>query len=109
MTRANLTGATMVGVVLSEVSISAHDGGGQWRASLENATLRGAMLNGAVIKNMDMEGAEFREADLRDADLTGSLLMDADFIDADLCGTKLDKTDQRGTKGIPKKYEDDED
>jgi len=51
----------------------------------------------------------FREADLRDADLTGSLLMDADFTDADLCGTKLDKTDQRGTKGIPKKYEDDED
>jgi len=108
MMRANLTGATMVGVVLSEVSISMRAGAGEWRASLEKATLRGAMLNGAVMKNMDMEGADFREADLRDADLSGSMLMDADFTDADLRGTKLDKTDQRGAKGLPKKFEEDE-
>ena len=98
MTRAKLTRANMVGVVLSEVSISFRSGGGEWRASLKNAKLRGALMNGAVMKNMDMEGADFRETDLRDAD----------FTDADLRGANLNDTDIRGTKGLPKKFEEDE-
>ena len=57
---------------------------------------------------LDMEGADFRETDLRDADLSGSLLIDADFADADLRGTNLNDTDIRGTKGLPKKFEEDE-
>ena len=108
MTRAKLTRANMVGVVLSEVSISFRSGGGEWRASLKNAKLRGALMNGVVMKNMDMEGADFRETDLRDANLSGSLLIDADFTNADLRGTNLNDTDIQGTKGLPKKFEEDE-
>ena len=108
LTRANLTKANLVGVVLSEVTISFRSGGGEWRASLKNAKLRGALMNGAVMKNMDMEGADFRETDLRDADLSRSLLIDADFTDADLRGTNLNDTDIWGTKGLPKKFEEDE-
>ena len=106
--RANLTKANLVGVMLSGVTISFRSGGGEWWASLKNAKLHGALMNGAVMKNMDMEGADFRETDLRDADLSGSLLIDADFTDADLRGTNLNDTDIRGTKGLPKKFEEDE-
>ena len=101
--RANLTKANLVGVMLSGVTISFRSGGGEWWASLKNAK-----LHGAVMKNMDMEGADFRETDLRDADLSGSLLIDADFTDADLRGTNLNDTNIRGTKGLPKKFEEDE-
>ena len=44
----------------------------------------------------------------RDADLSGSLLIDADFTDADLRGTNLNDTEIQGTKGLPKKFEEDE-
>jgi len=108
MTWAKLTKANLVGVMLSGVTISFRSGGGEWWASLKNAKLHGALMNGAVMKNMDMEGADFRETDLRDADLSGSLLIDADFTDADLRGTNLNDTDIRGTKGLPKKFEEDE-
>ena len=41
--------------------------------------------------------------------MSGSFLTDADFTDADLRGANLDETDVRGTKGLPKDFEDDED
>ena len=41
-------------------------------------------------------------------DLSGSSLIDAVFTDADLRGTNRNDTDFRGPKGLPRKFEEDE-
>ena len=48
-------------------------------------------------------------ANLRDADFRGSLMTGAIFTGADLRGTNLDNTDKRGTVGLTKIFDDDED
>ena len=66
-------------------------------------------LEGADLSGVNLVGARIRNANLKGANLSKSEFLMTDFSFADQRGTKLDKTDQRGTKGIPKKYEDDED
>jgi hypothetical protein len=93
--RANLSGADLIGADLSRANLSGADlsraglsGADLSRANLSGANLIGAGLSGADLSGADLSGADLIGADLSRANLSGADLSGADLIGADLSGAK---------------------
>ena len=101
--RADLRGAKLRGVDLSEANLSGADLRG---AKLRGVDLSEANLSEADLRGADLSGANLREAKLRIADLSGANLRGVDLSEANLSGANLRGADLRGASlrgiyGIP--------
>jgi uncharacterized protein YjbI with pentapeptide repeats len=106
LTRANLEGAALIDALLSEADFSEAQlqranisGGAQLqRASFLVASLQGADLSGAKLQFADFSSAALQGATLQYASLEGAVLRDADLEGADLQSARLQGADLAGAK-----------
>jgi uncharacterized protein YjbI with pentapeptide repeats/very-short-patch-repair endonuclease len=93
--RANLSGASLSGVILRRANLSRVilDQADLRRAILDQAYLRCANLRGANLSDANLRGANLDEANLRGANLRGANLNGAELYFTDLSGADLSGAD----------------
>lgn len=92
VTDASVNGATLAGALLRSAYLPAHElaGANLQFTDLQDADLQGANLQGADLKGANLQGANLKGANLQGANLNGANLKETSLQGADLRGANLE-------------------